>query len=91
MHPLDATFSAVLLQSPSGDDWTYVVMPDSPAFSATRGLVRVRGTIDGRPFTSAFVALGEGGHKVPVRAAVLEAIGKHAGDTVAVRLTKRLD
>lgn len=87
MQPLVAPFSAVLLKSPSEDDWTYVVMPRAAVFSGARGLVKVRGTIDGLPFTTAFVALGDGLHKLPVPAAVRQAIGKAAGDSVTIRLT----
>ena len=90
MRTLDTTFSAVLLVSPSDGNWTYVVMPGGAAFFGVRGLVKVRGTIDGQPFTSAFLALGDGDHKLPVCAAVREAIGKAAGDPVTVRLTECL-
>ncbi len=89
MQPLDTTFSAVLLESPADGDWAYVVMPGAAAFLGARGLVKVRGTIDGEPFSSGFVALGDGRHKLPVSAAVRKVIGKQAGDTVTVRLTER--
>lgn len=37
------------------------------------------------------MALGDGTHKLPVKADIRRAIGKEAGETVRVRLTERLD
>ena len=83
-------FDAQLQKGDNPGAWTCVLMDDVAALFGTPGLVKIRGEIDGEPFTGALMAQGDGTHRLPVKVALRKAIGKEAGDTVHVRIDERI-
>jgi hypothetical protein len=89
--PLNITFTERLCKSTDSDDpWTCVKWAKSTDYFGTRGRVKVRGTMENQPFTTSFMALGDGTHMLPVAAKLPKQIGKDIGDTVEVTLQERL-
>ena len=87
--PLDHTFDAPLVSGENPGAWTCIITDWTAKFFGTRGLVKVSGTIDDQPFRSAFMALGDGTHKLPIASAIRKAIGKSDGDNVVIHLEHR--
>lgn len=87
---LNKSFTAKLQKSSNKGGWTYVVWPDSVNFFNTRGIVKVKGTIDGNPFQASFMAMGDGVHMLPIKQDTRKAIGKDVGDFVKVHLQERI-
>lgn len=83
-------FDSVVHKSPSKGGWTYLLWSKSVETFGTKGTVKVRGTFDGEPFQSSFMAMGGGVHMLPITGAVLKKISKNVGDEVRVIITDRL-
>ena len=81
---VDATSAAAGLRvEPSEFDVYY--------FAPQKGFASDGGLIDGHPFETSFMALGDGRHKLPIKAELRDAIGKGPGDVVTVVLEERLE
>lgn len=88
---LPITFTTTLEKSPNKGGWTYAVWPEAAELFGTHGTVKVRGTVDGEPFETSFMAMGNGVQMLPVKADIREKITKQAGDEVTIIITERVE
>jgi Domain of unknown function (DUF1905)/Bacteriocin-protection, YdeI or OmpD-Associated len=78
-------FEAKIVEARGGG--AFVDLPFSvPEVFGTRGQLRVKGTIDGKPFKSSIAPMGGGKHLLGLHKATREAIGKSIGETVKVAI-----
>ena len=88
---IDVTFRGKLEKHYTKGGWTYVIWPESKQYFGTGGMVKVKGSIDGKPLRATFMAMGNGKQMLPIKAETRKLIGKDAGDEVTVTLDERLD
>lgn len=81
------TFSAQLVAEGEGDAWTFLYLPqDASAALGTRGMVAVKGTINGYTFRTSAQPSGKGTHMLTVNKQLQAGAGAKPGDTVRVVL-----
>jgi len=68
--------------------WSFLVLPpEASAQLPSRGMVSVKGTLNGRPFQATFAPDGQGGHWLKVDRKGEAPEGTRAGDTVTLEIT----
>lgn len=85
-----AKFVAKLEKSPGKGGWTYVVWPDAAKVFGTHGAVKIRGTVDGHPIETSFMAMGNGVQMLPIKTDIRKVIKKEVGNSVEVVILERL-
>lgn len=72
------------------DGWTCVMWPESVSFFGSTKSVKVKGTMNGVAFQTAFMPWGDGTQFLPVSKKLLKAMKKQPGDTIVVHLDEQL-
>ena len=84
------SFTAIIEVGTRKGSWPRVIWPEAADFFGTKGLVRIRGSVDNHPFEASFMAMGGGVHMLPIKSDIRKAIGKNVGDKVTVVIEERL-
>jgi hypothetical protein len=69
--------------------WTYALLPGSKDVLGTGKPVRVAGTVDAVAVEATLLPMGGGTHMLPLKQAIVRALGKGDGDSIAVRIGPR--
>jgi hypothetical protein len=84
---INKTFNATIEDR---DGWICVVWPESVSFFGSTKSVKVKGTMNGVPFQTAFMPWGDGTQFLPVSKKLLKSMKKQPGNTVEVHLDEHL-
>lgn len=88
---IDHTFTTPIGVTVKGEVWACVEMPGSAEFFGTGKSVRVDAAVDDVTLMNVgMMPTGSGGHMLSLNAGVRKKLGKDVGDTVTVRLMRRL-
>ena len=85
--PIHKTFKATIEVR---GNWACVVWPESVTFFGSTKSVKVKGTMDGVAFQTAFLPWGDGTQFLPVSKKLLKAMQAQPGDVIEVSLQERL-
>jgi len=81
------SFEAILIRPEGVGTWTYLSIPmDISETFGSKGQVKVKGTINGYPFPSTALPMGDGTHYLVVGRSIRDQIQAAQGDTVKVML-----
>lgn len=89
--PIDHTFSGPIGVDVKGDLWSCVEMPGSAQFFGTGKAVKVDAIVDDIALKNVgLMPTGTGGHMLSISAKLRKQLGKDIGDSVTIRLERRL-
>jgi hypothetical protein len=86
--PINKTFKANIIEDRNG--YASGVWPESISFFGSARSVKVKGTMNGVVYQSAFLPWGDGTQFLPVSKKMLKAMQAQPGDVIEVFLEERL-